>query len=190
MKTTFCLSFHDLLIFFRFQQFSLPGKFGFFLPRRFSGNVAQFHEWRVLWCPLFTTSPECSDPHFSFNVCYDPSTFCPLYHCDQHTYSPWIYRPPWAWGGALGGRAVLPPFMWHIDPCSLWVEMSQHSAAETRAPVHNGTLTTVPNTAVHYIMVQFLTVHYKTVCYRTVRYRAVSCKTVQHYKTVLIQNGT
>jgi hypothetical protein len=48
----------------------------------------------MMMYPLLTTSTECSDPHFSSNVCYDPSTFCPLYHCDQPTYSPRIYRPP------------------------------------------------------------------------------------------------
>jgi hypothetical protein len=53
----------------------------------------------MMMYPLLTTSTECSDPHFSSNVCYDPSTFCPLYHCDQPTYSPWIYHPPWERGG-------------------------------------------------------------------------------------------
>jgi hypothetical protein len=56
----------------------------------------------MMMCPLLTASTECSDPHFLSNVCYDPSPFCPLYHCDQPTYSPWIYRLPWEWGGGLG----------------------------------------------------------------------------------------
>jgi hypothetical protein len=54
----------------------------------------------MMMYPLLTTSTECSDPHFSSNVYYDLSTFCPLYHCDQPTYSPRIYRPP-----CVGGRS-------------------------------------------------------------------------------------
>jgi hypothetical protein len=120
----------------------------------------------MMKCPLLTMSSECFDPHFLSNVCYDPTTFCPLYHCDQPRIVPEFIVQP--------GHGVEP----RVD------EQFIHLLCDTLTQVifvhfgskcHNTQMkkqgrqyitvryTTVPNTMVHYT-----TVHFKTVCYRTV----------------------
>jgi hypothetical protein len=78
---------------------------------------------------LLTTSTECFDPHYSSNVCYDPSEF--------------IVHPGHGGDPRVDEQLVhlLCDTLTHVHVFFVhWVELSQHSDAETRAPVHNGML--------------------------------------------------